>query len=77
MDKPNKEVDILEIIMMLQDFGLKNVYHELRGESFGNETKKTYFHHFKDYDDMVNRDWKKICDNSKIWTEIKHEISRQ
>ena len=43
---------------------------------FFNE-KDTYFHHFRDYDDMVNRDWKKICDNSKIWTEIKHEISRQ
>lgn len=43
---------------------------------FFNE-KDTYFHHFRDYDDMVNRDWKKICDNSKIWTKIKHEISRQ
>lgn len=47
-DKPNKDADILEIDKLLQSFGMKSVYHELRGESFGSETKKTYFHQFKE-----------------------------
>lgn len=47
-DKPNKDADILEIDKLLQSFGMKSVYHELRGETFGSETKKTYFHQFKE-----------------------------
>lgn len=47
-DKPNKDADILVIDKLLQSFGMKSIYHELRGESFGNETKKTYFHQFKE-----------------------------
>ena len=52
------------------------IYKTDNGEmKFFNE-KDTLFHHFKDYDDMVNRDWKKICDDSKIWKDI-NEISGQ
>lgn len=47
-DKPNKDADILEVDKLLQSFGLKSAYHELRGESFGSETKKTYFHQYKE-----------------------------
>ncbi len=47
-DRPNKDANILEIDDLLQSYGLKSVYHELRGEVFENETKKTYFHQFKE-----------------------------
>ena len=38
----------MNLTLIQQSFELKSVYHELRGESFGNETKKTYFHQFKE-----------------------------
>jgi hypothetical protein len=47
-DSQNKDADLLEIDDLLQSFGLKSVYHKLSGEAFGNETKQTYFHQFKE-----------------------------
>lgn len=47
---PNKAADILEINDLLNSLGFKSTYHELRGEAFGNESKKTYFHRFNEYD---------------------------
>ena len=44
---PNKAADILEIDKLLQEYGLKSVYHEITGQHFGEETEKTYFHQFK------------------------------
>ena len=49
-DIPNKAADIIEIDDLLNSFGFKSLYHELRGEAFGSETKKTYFHRFKEDD---------------------------
>ncbi|MCR5188402.1 MAG: hypothetical protein K6C97_05655 [Treponema sp.] len=44
----NKTADILEINDLLNSLGFKSIYHKLRGEAFGSETEKTYFHQFKE-----------------------------
>lgn len=46
-DKPNKDADLLEIDELLQNCGLKSIYHKKFEQAFGEETEKTYFHQFK------------------------------
>ena len=45
---PNKAADIIEIDSLLHNYKFKSIYHELRGEAFGYETKKTFYMQFKE-----------------------------
>ena len=47
-DFPNKAANIIEIDSLLHDNNFKSIYHDLRGEAFGYETKKTFYMKFEE-----------------------------
>ena len=44
----NRDADIVPINDFLESNGFKSLYHKTTGESFGSESKTTYFHQFKE-----------------------------
>ncbi len=48
VDSSQEYGDILRIDDILQNYGLKSIYHQQTGETLGKESKATYYHRFKE-----------------------------